>query len=74
MHISSEDQLKFIPTSKKCVFVSYAKCVKWFKLRDPIKKKVIIKVVIFYEQVMLKQSIAKKRVNIFTRDFKQIGD
>ena len=58
VHISSEDRSKHDPKWKKCVFISYAKGVKGFKLWDSTKKKMIIsRDVIFYEQLTLKHSI-----------------
>lgn len=59
VHISSEDRYKLDPKSKKCVFVSYTKCVKRFKLWDPMKKRmVIIKDFVFNEKLMFKKSVA----------------
>lgn len=59
MHISSENQSKLDPKSKKRVFSGYVKREKGFKFWDLIKKKMAInKDVILGEQLMLKQTIA----------------
>lgn len=59
MHISNEDRSKLYPKSKNYVFVGYAKDVKWFKLGNQIKNKIVIcKYVVFNEKLMLKQSTA----------------
>lgn len=59
VHISREDRSKLDSKSKKCVFVGYAKGVKGFKLWNAIKKKTVIsRDVVFYKQLMLKQSVA----------------
>lgn len=59
MHISCEDQSKLDPKLKKCVFVGYTKGMKGFKLWDMVKKNMVISIyVVFYDHLMLKQSIA----------------
>uniref|UniRef100_A0A2N9HFB8 CCHC-type domain-containing protein n=1 Tax=Fagus sylvatica TaxID=28930 RepID=A0A2N9HFB8_FAGSY len=42
VHISSEDRSKLDPKSKKCIFFSYEKGVKGYKLWDPVAQKVVI--------------------------------
>ena len=55
VHISSEDRSKLDPKSKKCIFLSYEKGVKGYKLWDPVAQKVMIsRDVIFDEKSMTK--------------------
>lgn len=57
VHIFSEYQSKHDPKLKG-IFVGYAKGVGRFKLRDPIKNKMVTnKDVLFYEHLMLKKSV-----------------
>lgn len=59
MHISNEDQSKFNPKSKKCVFIGYTKGVSGFKFRDLVLKKMVInKTIVNDDQFMLNQSFA----------------
>uniref|UniRef100_A0A2N9FZT3 Uncharacterized protein n=1 Tax=Fagus sylvatica TaxID=28930 RepID=A0A2N9FZT3_FAGSY len=55
VHISSEDRSKLDPKSKKCIFLSYEKGVKGYKLWNPVAQKVVIsKDVVFDEKSMTK--------------------
>src|ERR1044072_5849323 len=57
VHISSEDQSKLDPKSRRCIFIGYNKGVKGYKLWDPIKKKVLIsRGVMFDEKSILNRS------------------
>src|ERR1044072_2549439 len=54
VHISSEDQSKLEPKSRRCIFIGYNKGVKGYKLWDPTKKKLVVsRDVIFDEQSMM---------------------
>lgn len=56
MHIPSEDQSKFDPNSKQCIFICYNKGVDGYKLWGPVKMKMVVsRDIIFDEQSMLKQ-------------------
>ncbi len=55
VHISSEDRSKLDPKSKKCIFLSYEKGVKGYKLWNPVAQKVMTsKNVVFDEKSMTK--------------------
>jgi hypothetical protein len=41
-HISGEDRSKLDLKSKKCIFISFKKGVKGYKLWDPVTHKVVI--------------------------------
>ena len=57
VHVQSGERTKLDPKSRKYIFLGFEKCVKGYRLWDPIsKKKVISRDVILDETFMLKQN------------------
>ena len=55
VHILGEDRSKLDPKSKKCIFISFKKGIKGYKLWDPVAHKVVInRDIVFDEKSMTK--------------------
>ena len=54
VYVQEQQRSKLNPKSKKCIFIGYEKCVKCYKLWDPIAQRVVIsKDVVFNEEHIL---------------------
>jgi len=65
MHVSGDERSKRDVKSKKCIFLGYKKCVKGYKIWDPVDKKVVItRDAVFDEQFMLQQNQEKVQMKL----------